>query len=75
MSFNPASRLQETCLKAEELLNNASKLGLGNGRAAAGPALGPGGSGGGAGAPAVHAERLQGIDLLVRTTKSYLTRV
>ncbi len=64
-------RLQETCLKAEELLGHASQLGYGPAR---GVGAAPGGSGGGGGGgPALHVERLQGIDLMVRTVKTVIS--
>ncbi len=61
-------RLQETCVKAEELLQNATKLGLGTSQG-----LGGGGQEGALDQP--QSERWQGVDLMVRTLKSYLARL
>ncbi len=74
-------RLQETCVKAEDLLGKASQLYAPPGSAAALPAaagagasdlgLGPGA----AQAGGRHADRLQGVDLLVRTLKFYCSNL
>eukprot|EP00967_Tisochrysis_lutea_P013234 scaffold14772_cov21-Tisochrysis_lutea.AAC.3 len=62
------SRLQETCLHAEELLGKVSDLaGGGPEQLAAAPAAVAGA--GTAGSRHIH--RLEGIDLMVRTLKSY----
>lgn len=81
-SLAPAlHRLQETCLAAEELVSKGAQIAGGAGAASAaaeaqaawswagdvaGAGVGAAGAVGGR-----HAGRLQGIDLLVRTLKSY----